>query len=157
MMVKDSKICCVSPKTIAKAGVVLTFSAVTAFSGALLLYYCNKYFSGEGDGDDGAKGVTVTINILDRLRKAGLDEVKRNELTQDLDPKYFCELLNFLVLISTEIRHDEITAATSKRREAFKSEDWTSYRNIVEEMQVASDEKYMNLLEELIKVLPGLS
>lgn len=108
-----------------KRGIMLAVGAVTALIGAALLYH---YVSGDDETEDGGSG-----GILEDLKEAGLDEVKRSESTGGLDPLYTCKMLNFVTLTARKRRHDERTAAINKRREAYKNEDWDTYRNIVRE------------------------
>jgi len=48
-------------------------------------------------------------------------------------------MLNFVTLTARKRRHDERTEAINQRREAFKADDWTTYRNIVKEQFMAED------------------
>lgn len=128
-------------------GLFLGIAAATALIGAALLYH---YVSGDEE-EEGATG-----GIMTELEEAGLATVQRAQ-TGQLDPKYTCQMLNFVTITARKRRHDERTTAINQRRECYKSENWTQYRQIVKEQFMAEDQMCQVVLRETMEVLTDVS
>ena len=66
-------------------------------------------------------------------------------------------MLNFVTITARKRRHDERSAAINQRRECYKNENWTQYRQIVKEQFMAEDQMCQVVLRETMEVLTDVS
>lgn len=89
----------------------LGIAAASALVGAALLYH--YVFSDDADED------SATPNIMEELKEAKLDVVKKTASGNMLDPKYMVELLNFVTTTGRKRREGERHQALEARRAAY--------------------------------------
>ena len=104
-------------------GLFLGVAAATALVGAALLYH---YVFSDADDEEGA-----SVGIMEELKEAKLDVVRKGPSGNMLEPKYMVELLNFVTTTGRKRRESERNAAIDARREAYKANNWEEYREIV--------------------------
>ena len=105
-------------------GLLLGVAAATALVGAALLYH---YVFSDPEEEENSVG------IMELLKEAKLDQVKKAPSGNMLDPKYMLELLNFIAKTGRKRREAERNAALEQRRQAYKDQDWKLYHEIVAE------------------------
>ena len=93
--------------------------------GAILIGAALLYHFAFADDDDNAG--QVEGQLLDELREHKLDEIQKTPQGQ-LDPMYFCQLLNFIGLRNKAQTTQKRNELTQKRREAYKTKDWDTYK-----------------------------
>ena len=126
----------------------LGIAAASALVGAALLYH--YVFS---DADD----ETAVPNIMEELKEAKLDVVKKSASGNMLDPKYMVELLNFVTTTGRKRREGERNQALEARRAAYKANNWDEYREIVATQFQKEDQMCQTVMREVLDVLTETS
>lgn len=126
----------------------LGVAAATALVGAALLYH--YVFS---DPDEEA----AAVSIIDELKEANLDKVRKGPSGNMLEPKYMVELLNFVTTTGRKRREGDRSAALDARRAAYKSSNWEEYREIVSTQFQKEDQMCQLVMKEVLDVLTETS
>jgi len=100
-------------------GLFLGIAAAAAVVGAALLYH---FVIAGDEEEETATGQASSSqgNILEELKEAGLDKVKKTPDGTMLDPKYMLQLLNFVTQTGRKRREGERNEALKRRLELYK-------------------------------------
>ena len=128
-----------------KKNLMLAVGGGAILIGAALLYH----FAFADDEDSAGK---VEGQILDELKEQNLDEVKKSPQGQ-LDPMYFCQLLQFIGVKNKAQTAEKRNELTQKRREAYKTKDWDTYKSVVKEQIYLEDENSQGVVKEVTETL----
>ena len=129
---------------------LLGVAAATALVGAALLYHYVFAEEGAEDGEDGGAGG----DTMAELEAAKLNEVRKHPNGNMLAPDYMVKLLNFVTQTARKRRAGEKATAMTQRREAYKSENWAEYREIVREQFMKEDQMCQLIMKEVLDCLP---
>ena len=127
-------------------GLFLGVAAATALVGAALLYH---YVFSDPDDEEG----NAPASIMEELKEAKLDKVRKGASGNMLEPKYMVELLNFVTTTGRSRRAGERKTALDNRRAAYEGKHWEEYREIVATQFQKEDQMCQTVMKEALDVL----
>lgn len=99
----------------------------------------------------------TAFGVLEELKEAGLESVKKTSDGSMLDPKYLLKLLNFINLTSLKRRAADRNEALERRLQLYKDQQDDEYRTLVKEQIEKDDKMSQQVMQELMEVLADTS